>query len=170
MSGSMEGTRLNTQFKVLNSLYLALSEIIPVEDLHIYGHTGGSTEPEIYTFCNPYHTEYGKNIRQYYSISNHSNYDGVVIEAIHKKIRERTDNPVLLITISDGQPCDDIDNMKKILERARRDQFVTIGIGIDTDYVKELYNYSRFVKGSELYKMPDEVSAILNNVVRTEFK
>lgn len=170
MSGSMEGTRLDTQFKVLNSLYLALSEIIPAEDLHIYGHTGGSIEPEIYTFCNPYHTEYGKNIRQYYGINNNSNYDGVVIEAIHKKIRERTDNPVLLITISDGQPCDDIDNMKKILERARRDQFVTIGIGIDTDYVKELYNYSRFVKGSELYKMPDEVSAILNNVVRTEFK
>lgn len=170
MSGSMEGSRLNTQFKVLNALYLALSEIIPVDDLHIYGHSGSSSEPEIYTFCNPYHPEYSKNINRYYSIYNNSNYDGIVIEAVHKKIREKTDNPVILISISDGQPCDDIQNMKKILERARRDQFVTVGIGIGTDYVKELYNYSRVVWDHKIEEMPKEVADIINHVVRSEFK
>ena len=170
MSGSMTGSRLDTQFTVLNSLYLALSEIIPVEDLHIYGHSGSSEEPQIYTFCNPYSPNYAKNISQYYRVNNNCNYDGIVIEQVHKKIRERTDNPVILISLSDGQPCDSVSDMKKILERARRDQFVTVGIGIGTDYVKKLYTYSRVVTDEKIEEMPREVTGIINHVVKTEFK
>ena len=170
MSGSMTGSRLDTQFTVLNSLYLALSEIIPVEDLHIYGHSGSSSEPQIFTFCNPYSPNYAKNISQYYRVNNNCNYDGIVIEQVHKKIRERTDNPVILISLSDGQPCDSVDDMKKILERARRDQFVTVGIGIGTDYVKKLYTYSRIVTDEKIEEMPREVTGIINHVVKTEFK
>ena len=170
MSGSMEGRRLHTQFKLLNSLYLALSEIIPVDDLHIYGHSGGSDEPKIYTFCNPYHPDYRRNIQQYYGVYNQSNYDGVVIQEVHKKIREKTDRPVILISLSDGQPCDSVQNMKQILERARRDEFVTVGIGIDTEYVKELYAFSRVVYDGKLNEMPREVASIVNHVVKSEFK
>jgi|694.fasta_scaffold00022_160 hypothetical protein len=170
MSGSMQGRRLNTQFTVLNSLYLALSEIIPVDDLHIYGHTGNSSEPRIYTFCNPYSPDYRKNIQGYYEIYNNSNYDGVVIQEVHKKIREKTDRPVILISLSDGQPCDSVEAMKQILERARRDQFVTVGIGIGTDYVKNLYTFSRVVQDGKLKEMPREVASIVNHVVKSEFK
>jgi hypothetical protein len=171
LSGSMDdGVRLQTQFTVLNSLYLALSEIIPESDLHIYGHSGGGSEPKIYTFCNPYSPNYKKNIQKYYSISNASNYDGLVIQEVHKKIREKTDRPVVLVSISDGQPCDNIDSMKQILERARRDQFVTVGIGIGTDYVKDLYQFSRTVSQSKMNEMPNEVAGIINHVVKTEFQ
>jgi hypothetical protein len=167
MSGSMQGQRLDMQFRVLNSIYLALSEIIPEADLHIYGHTCEG-DPTIYPFCTPYSPNYLKNITKYYRIDNNSNYDGVVIEAVHKKIRETTDRPVILISLSDGQPCDDVDNMKKIMERARRDQFVTVGIGIHTDYVKELYTYHKAI--FDLSTMPKEVAHILNQVVKTEFQ
>ena len=170
MSGSMQGERLNTQFKVLNSLYLALSEIIPVDDLHIYGHSGSSSEPKIYTFCNPYNPDYRRNIQQYYGVYNNANYDGVVIQEVHKKIREKTDRPVILISLSDGQPCDSVENMKRILERARRDEFVTVGIGIGTEYVKELYTFSRVVYDGKLNEMPREVASIVNHVVKSEFK
>jgi hypothetical protein len=167
MSGSMQGQRLDMQFRVLNSIYLALSEIIPEADLHIYGHTCEG-DPTIYPFCTPHSPNYLKNITRYYRIDNCSNYDGVVIEAVHKRIRETTDRPVILISLSDGQPCDDVDNMKKIMERARRDQFVTVGIGIATDYVKELYTYHKSV--FDLSTMPKEVAHILNQVVKTEFQ
>jgi hypothetical protein len=167
MSGSMQGSRLEMQFSVLNSIYLALSEIIPESDLHIYGHTDDK-DPTINTFCSPYSPNYIQNIQQYYKIDNCSNYDGVVIEAVHKKIRETSDRPVILISLSDGQPCDDVDNMKKVLERARRDQFVTVGIGIATDYVKELYTYHKAV--FDLKLMPKEIAHILNQVVKTEFQ
>ena len=167
MSGSMQGTRLDIQFRVLNSIYLALSEIIPEADLHIYGHSDDGN-PAIYPFCTPHSPNYLKNITGYYHIDNCSNYDGVVIEAVHKKIRETTDRPVILISLSDGQPCDDVDNMKKIMERARRDQFVTVGIGIHTDYVKNLYTYHKSI--FDLSTMPKEVAHILNQVVKTEFQ
>lgn len=171
LSGSMcDGVRLETQFTVLNSLYLALSEIIPESDLHIYGHSGGGSEPRIYTFCNPYSPNYKKNIQKYYHIGNSSNYDGLVIQEVHKKIREKTDRPVVLVSISDGQPCDDISAMKQILERARRDQFVTVGIGIGTDYVKDLYQFSRTVSQAKMSEMPNEVAGIINHVVKTEFQ
>jgi len=168
MSGSMEGRRLNTQFRVLNSIYLALKEIIPADDLHIYGHTGDEPEPSIYTFCSPHSPDYLHNINRYYNISCESNYDGAVIETVHKKIRETTDRPVILISLSDGQPCDSVDDMKKILERARRDQFVTVGIGIETDYVKNLYTYHKAVY--DLSEMSREVAQIINQVVKTEFQ
>jgi hypothetical protein len=58
--------------------------------------------------------------------------------------------------------------MKKVLERARRDQFVTVGIGIATDYVKELYTYHKAV--FDLKLMPKEIAHILNQVVKTEFQ
>lgn len=167
MSGSMQGHRLNVQFGVLNSIYLALSEIIPEADLHIYGHTDEG-DPSIYPFCTPHSPNYFKNITRYYKIDNCQNYDGVVIEAVHKKIRETTDRPVILISLSDGQPCDDVENMKKIMERARRDQFVTVGIGIHTEYVKELYTYHKAIY--DLSTMPKEVAHILNQVVKTEFQ
>lgn len=167
MSGSMQGARLDMQFSVLNSLYLALSEIIPESDLHIYGHTD-SVSPTIHIFCSPYSPNYLQNISEYYDIDNSANYDGVVIEAVHKKIRETSDRPVILISLSDGQPCDDVNNMKKILERARRDQFVTVGIGISTDYVKDLYTYHKAVYDLKL--MPKEIAHILNQVVKTEFQ
>ncbi len=170
MSGSMCGHRLDTQLKVLNTLYLALSEIIPEEDLHIYGHSGNSDKPKIYTFCNPYHPDYRKNIQDYYKVDNSANYDGIVIEQVHKKIREKTDHPVILISLSDGQPCDSVEDMKRILERARRDQFVTVGIGIGTDYVKRLYTYSRVVHDEKLHEMSREVAGIINHVVKAEFK
>jgi hypothetical protein len=60
--------------------------------------------------------------------------------------------------------------MKQILERARRDQFVTVGIGIGTDYVKELYQYSRTVSQSNISEMPFEIAGIINHVVKTEFQ
>ena len=60
--------------------------------------------------------------------------------------------------------------MKRILERARRDEFVTVGIGIGTEYVKELYTFSRVVYDGKLNEMPREVASIVNHVVKSEFK
>lgn len=167
MSGSMDGAKLNSQYTVLNSLYYGLSQIVPVSDLYIYAHTGDD-EADIYTLCSPYKPDYEKNINMYYDIQTECNYDGTVIEEVHKKIRAITDNPVLMITLSDGQPCDSMDNMKKILEKARRDQFIAMGVGIAAPHVKELYTYHCLV--DDLDTFVNDVSQLVNKVVRAEFK
>lgn len=175
MSGSMgNGSRIPSQLHILNTLYLALSQILPVDKLYIYGHSGSYT-PEIYTFYSPYDTEYEKNIQYYKKVDWAQNYDGPVIESIHKKVRETNDDRIIFISLSDGDPCgnnygsrEDVKDLKRILERARRDEFVTVGIGIESDHVNRLYSYSKAVWDLEL--LPKEVSSIINQVVRSEFK
>jgi len=175
LSGSMaQGTRLATQKRVLNTLYLAMSQIVPSDKLWIYGHTGDD-EPEIYTFCSPYDTNYAQNIKAYDAVSICQNYDGPVIEAIHKKVREMTDDRIIFISLSDGQPAgngygdtSDIIDMKKIVERARRDEFVTVGIGIQYMSTPGLYQYSITV--DDLSQLVKDASKLINKVVLTEFK
>lgn len=174
MSGSMGGRRAKTQLSVLNSLFLSLSEILPPDKLFIYGHSG-EYSPEIYTFYSPYEQQYEKKIGNYEMIDFSENYDGPVIEAIHKKIRSITDDRVIFISLSDGQPAGrnygssrDCEDLKRILERCRRDDFVTVGIGIQSFHVEGLYTYSKVVE--DLKDMPKDVSALINRVVRTEFK
>lgn len=174
MSGSMGGSRAKTQLSVLNSLFLSLSEILPPDKLFIYGHSG-EYSPEIYTFYSPYEQQYEKKIGNYERIVFSENYDGPVIEAIHKKIRSITDDRVIFISLSDGKPAGrnygssrDREDLKRILERCRRDDFVTVGIGIQSFHVEGLYTYSKVVE--DLKDMPKDVSALINRVVRTEFK
>lgn len=174
MSGSMSGGRVDVQKEVLNSLYLSMSQILPPSKLYIYGHSG-EYRPEIYTFCSPYDQDYEKNIQSYDSISLQQNYDGPVVEEVHRKIRETNDDRVIFITLSDGEPCGnnygshkDIEDLKKILEKCRRDSFVTVGIGIQSCHVKSLYTYSQVV--GDLSEMSKDVANIINKVVRAEFK
>jgi hypothetical protein len=175
MSGSMgHGQRIPAQRHIMNTLYLAMSQILPPDKLYIYGHTGDYT-PEIYTFYSPYDTDYEKNIQFYNNVHWCQNYDGPVIEAIHKRVRETNDDRIIFISLSDGQPSgnsyggtEDNEELKRILERARRDEFVTVGIGIQADHVTELYTYSKVV--NDLKLLPKEVSSIINQVVRAEFQ
>jgi hypothetical protein len=175
MSGSMgNGNRIESQHHMLNTLYLAMREILPEDKLFIYGHSGEYT-PEIYTFYSPHDTDYEKNIKFYRSVSWRQNYDGPVIEAIHKKVRETNDDRIIFISLSDGEPCgnnyggtEHNEELKRILEKARRDEFVTVGIGIEADHVGALYTYSKCVW--DLRLLPKEVSSIINQVVRVEFQ
>ena len=175
MSGSMgHGNRIPAQRHIMNTLYLAMSQILTPDKLYIYGHSGDYT-PEIFTFYSPYDTDYEKNIQFYNSVNWCQNYDGPVIEAIHKKVRETNDDRIIFISLSDGQPSgnnygghEHNEELKRILERARRDEFVTVGIGIQADHVTELYTYSKVV--NDLKFLPKEVSSIINQVVRAEFQ
>ena len=175
MSGSMcNGSRIKSQLHMLNTLYLAMSQILPPDKLYIYGHTG-EYNPDIYTFYSPHDPEYEKNIKFYNSVDWQQNYDGPVIEAIHKRVRETNDDRIIFISLSDGEPCGNgyggqghNEELKRILERARRDEFVTVGIGIEADHVGQLYTYSKVVYDLKL--LPKEVSSIVNQVVRAEFQ
>ena len=175
MSGSMgHGGRIPAQRHIMNTLYLAMSQILPPDKLYIYGHTGDYS-PDIYTFYSPYDTDYEKNIQFYHDVNWCQNYDGPVIEAIHKKVRETNDDRIIFISLSDGEPSgnnyggqEHNEELKRILERARRDEFVTVGIGIQADHVTELYRYSKVV--NDLKLLPKEVSSIINQVVRAEFQ
>jgi len=159
--------------RLIKSLYVAFSQLLPPDKMFIYGHSGGST-PEIYTYHDPFNPNFIFTVGNMKTRRCRQNYDGPVIEAVHQKVREFTDDRVIFLVLSDGAPAgegygghQDIQDLKRVVEKARRDEFVTVGIGIQYSAV-DLYSYSTVVM--DLNEMPKKVSHILNQVVKTEFQ
>jgi hypothetical protein len=166
------------QHSLVKILYKAFSQILPKDKIYIYGHSGDEESHE-----NPeiriYHDPYNQNFEDVFEAQNHisfnENYDGIVIEKIYDKIRSQTSESILFISISDGVPSGSgyggsqaIDEMKRIIEKCRRDGFVTVGIGFDYDGVKDIYSYSTTIEN--LSESPKLVSTLLNKVVKLEFQ
>ncbi len=173
-SGSMDGQRLQYQNHLVKVLYKAFSDILPSDKIYIYGHSG-SVSPEIRIYQDKYNPVFEQTIERQLRNNLSQNYDGPVIECIHEKVRSYTSDNIIFISISDGQP-EGYDyggkaamvEMKKIIEKCRRDGFVTVGIGVKYDGVKNIYNYYTVVR--DLNEMVKQVTTLINRVVKMEFK
>ena len=170
-SGSMRN-RMSYSVNLVKILYLAFSEILPPEKLWIYGHSG-STSPKIYVYQDPYHRDFSSSISAMEAKG--ENYDGPVIESIYEKVREHSDDNIIFIVLSDGQPCGedyggaaDIKNLKRIVEKCRRDGFITVGIGIEYD-TDHLYDYNCTIRDLE-HDFVKRTTHLINKVVKTEFQ
>lgn len=151
-SGSMdysyagEGNKFEFQKKTMKSLFHLFHDVMGIEDIEFYGHSGDEA-PILYRFHSPEHPHFMETINGY--VQKAENYDGPIIEHIHKMIRSKSSSPVLLISLSDGQPSGNgyggdkaIRKMKQIMEKVKRDNFVTVGIGMLYTYTKDLYQYT----------------------------
>jgi len=169
------GDKLYSQYRIVKQLYLAFSDIIPQNKLYVYGHSG-SEEPELYVYQDSYRPNFTKTIdHMIHNHNHHSNYDGPAIEEVYNQVRNSTDDRIIFICLSDGQPAgnnygghDDQLKMKQIIEKCKRDEFVTVGVGIQYFTVKNLYQYSTVV--TDLDEMAKKVSHIVNHVVKSEFQ
>jgi len=185
-SGSMDQYRSGGKFSspcyyqhdLVKILYKTFSQILPKDKLYVYGHSGDEkthAKPEIRVYHDPYNQNFEDVFEAQGEVAFNENYDGIVIEKIYDHIRSRTSENILFISISDGYPSgvsygghDANDEMKRVIEKCRRDGFVTVGIGFNHGGVKELYNYSTSI--SDLKESPKLVSALLNRVVKLEFQ
>ncbi len=174
-SGSMGGENIINQVRLIKILYSTFIQILPPEKIYIYGHSDGYTygSPGIYVYNDRYNHTFKQTIGR--MCARGSNYDGPVIEAVYRKVREHTQDNIIFISISDGQPAGAgyggqmaIDDMKRIIEKCKRDGFVTIGIGFRYGGVREIYNYNTII--SDFREMVKRVSGIVNKVVKTEFQ
>lgn len=171
-SGSMRFKK-HYAVKLLNTLYLAFSEILSPEELFIYGHTGGYF-PKIYIYQDRYNPNYENTIVNTSDSYAESNYDGPAIESIHEKVRQQTSNDILFIVISDGYPAGEnyggepaINDLRRVIEKAKRDRFVTMGVGVEFNEIKAIYHYHTFVM--QMQDLARNVSRLVNHVVKTEF-
>ena len=174
MGGSSSNSNMSYQHTLLKTLYKAFSDIVPQDRIYIYGHSGDYT-PEIRVYQDKYNPYFEYTIDNQFNNSNSSNYDGPVIERIYEKIREQTSDNIIFIAISDGQPAgcsyggnDAIADLNRIIEKCKRDGFVTLGVGMDAGYVKEIYHYHTIVRRNE--GLVKKVSTLINRVVKTEFQ
>lgn len=175
-SGSMEGQKIQMQRRLLKILYRTFSQILPEDKIYVYGHTGQNS-PIIKVYNDPFNLKFEERIdgmggRMEY------NFDGPVIEAIYKQIRSTSDDNILMLMLSDGAPNGpggsyggpkDLEDMKKIIEKCKRDGFVTVGIGILQHAVADLYHYKTVVKNLDA-DLVKKTSFIINKAVKTEFQ
>ena len=175
-SGSMDGSRINTQHSLVKILYKTFSQIMPDDKIYVYGHSGDET-PEIYVYQDKFNPTFEESFANQLDHDFQQNYDGPVTDLIYEKIRSHTSDNILFIVISDGEPGGwhyggDADNndYKRVIEKCKRDGFVTCGIGIEYLSCKDLYQYSTLVKGYESTDAIKKVSMLINNVVKAEFQ
>lgn len=173
-SGSMYGSRYFTQHNLVKIMYRAFSQILPPEKLYVYGHTGEDT-PVIHVYQDRYNPTFEKTFTMQHSFELQQNYDGPVTDCIYEKIRSYTDDNILFIVLSDGEPAgngyggsEDWSDYKRVIEKCKRDGFVTCGIGIEYFSVKDLYQYSTVIKSKD--EAIKNVSLLINNVVKSEFQ
>ena len=175
-SGSMRGDRrMERQYELAKILYGAFSEIMPQDRISVYGHSGDN-EPEIYVYQDKYNPGFLKTIDNMLRRNMQENYDGPVVESIHERIRSQNSDNILFIVISDGQPSGDhgyggkdaMDDLKRIVEKCKRDNFVTMGIGFGYCGVKEIYSYHTVIH--DMKQVVEKVTTLLNKVVKTEFQ
>ena len=176
-SGSMRGEdKIEAQYEIVRTMYLCFSQILPQDKIFVYGHTGYEA-PELFVYQDPFNLDFEKTIVTMINGSrdNQSNYDGIIIEEVYNNVRSFTSDRIIFIVLSDGQPAGrnyggfaDIEKMKQIIEKCKRDEFVTVGVGIQYFSIKGLYQYNTVV--NDLSLMPKQVSNLLNTVVKTEFQ
>lgn len=186
-SGSMGGVRTDYlkhdtktwcaaeyQQSCVKTLYRAFSEILPPDKIYVYGHSG-LTSPDIHIYQDYHNPDFEETIDNQSRVDFSENYDGPVIEKIYNKVRSFTNENILFISLSDGSPSgvnyggyEARRDMKRIIEKCRRDGFATVGVGILSPHVKSIYNYHCVIKN--LDDLVPKVSNLINTVVRTEFK
>lgn len=167
-SGSMDYSgRIKFQATMLKSLYYLFNDLLKIQDLEVYAHSGEES-PILYKLHTPDYPHFLETIET--TVPHQENYDGPVIQEIHKRVRNKSDKSVLFISLSDGQPSgcsyggyEAIEKMKQILEKAKRDNFVTVGIGMQHMHCEGLYQYSTTI---EDFKKFHSVAQIINRAVK----
>jgi len=173
-SGSMNGSPIETQYHVVKALFCAFSQILPADKIYMYGHSGSDT-PHLFVYHDPHNLNFDMTIDKMMSRSRSENYDGPITEKVYERVRSMTSDRIIFISLSDGQPAGRdyggtvaVKQLKQIVEKCKRDEFVTAGVGILSGHVKHIYPYNTVVMN--LDDMPKQVSHLLNHIVKTEFQ
>jgi hypothetical protein len=196
-SGSMGGRKIAVQRILFKILHDAFDDILPYNSLFMYGFASihrnlildsdGITSNDISSYEQPsiriYKEKSLYNFEEQIKsmgdstsfASGCNNYDGPSVEGIYKRVRDITDDNVLCLVLSDGDPAgenyggiEDRNKYKQIIEKMRRDNFVCVGIGIQSSAVKHFFPNNFVV--NDLSNLHHLVMNIINKVVKSEFQ
>ena len=171
LSGSMKGTNLYNA-KIFSIIVYESLKLLRDVNLKILGHStlSFSNSPTLIQRFYDY-----KLPKTPYSLAGidalFENRDGAALDAIHKELREETDEEVILFMISDGIPeatlpegQDDIEELRKAVNRAERDNIKIIHAAIEEiAYLPEVYKRSFLIYDFK------ELQKIFQKIVNEQF-
>lgn len=166
-SGSMDGDKVNSARDTAVLLNEALSSVRNV-DLYIYGHT---TEIWKYVRLNVYRE--GKSVKDKYAIgsidADSGNMDSIAIREAAARIRARTQDRCLFFVISDGEPCEPPENVRKAVSDITKDNFSVISIGIDFEYNPAIM-YEHHVSMTDMSRLAPELGKLIRKTIMLNSK
>ncbi len=183
-NSSSAGCKMEVAVRMTKVLYKAFSQILPQDKLFFYGHTGEANPapdgmhpdiPVVRVYHDPYNQNFEKSISSA-GLNTHQNYDGPIIQAVYDKVRSFTEDNIIFLVVSDGEPAGSsyggpqaINDLKRIVEKCKRGGFATGGIGVQHNGVKGIYPYNCVIR--DINKdFTKKTSMLVNHIVKTEFQ
>lgn len=180
-SGSMGGTEIENARDIAVLYERALSGLNGI-DFYCYGHTTtkGIGESSYYygdeaTLLNVYFEgrKGGNRLCLGNLSAQNTNRDGHAILQAAGRIRQHTNQPVILFVLSDGMPSANVPSgynrisyTKKCAEEIERNNFKIIHIAI-TPEVKSEEMFKRYVKFTDMNTFVNDMTSLLDKTIRT---
>ena len=166
-SGSMEGEKIEAARDTAVLLNEAISGIRNV-DLYIYGHT---TENGQFVKLNAYRE--GKAPKDKHVLgsidADWSNIDSKAIREAASRVRARTREKCLFFVVSDGAPCEPVENVRKAVKELSRDGFSFVSIGIDFEYDPSAM-YDHHVSMTDMSRLAPELGKMIKKAIMDNSK
>ena len=166
-SGSMEGEKIEAARDTAVLLNEAISGIRNV-DLYIYGHT---TENGQFVKLNAYRE--GKPPKDKHVLgsidADWSNIDSKAIREAASRVRARTREKCLFFVVSDGAPCEPVENVRKAVKELSKDGFSFVSIGIDFEYDPSAM-YDHHVSMTDMSRLAPELGKMIKKTIMDNSK
>lgn len=166
-SGSMDGEKIEAARDTVVLLNEALSGVRNVE-LYIYGHT---TENGSFVKLNAYRE--GSSLKDKYVLgsidADWSNIDSKAIREAASRVRARTREKCLFFVISDGAPCEPVENVRKTVNELSKNGFSFVSIGIDFEY-DPLTMYEHHVSMTDMSRLAPELGKMIKKAIMCNSK
>lgn len=159
-SGSMRGQKIESARDTAVLLNEAIGTLRNV-DLYVYGHTTSEgVKLKIY--------KEGYTSKKKYNIGSiraeECNVDSLAIREAAARVRAKTNERCLFFVISDGQPCEAPENVKKAVTELSKNGFEFVSIGIQFDNTG-LKMYDNHINMKDLSTMAPELGKVIKSSV-----
>lgn len=164
-SGSMDKFS-SFQKSIMKILYKTFRNIIGDDKIFVFGHDTG----ELFVYQDRYRPNFETTINNYKC--NGGTEDLAAITGVYEKVRTQTTDNTIFIMLTDAQPNGGNGERKKIketLNKLKSDGFVTVGVGFDSEYMKNMFDYFMNIEEKSEKEILN-LANLVNNVVKIEFQ
>ena len=170
-SGSMNGGRKIDKAQQAAIFINEVFGTVPNVELFIYGHTADlkDTETNINVYREPGHTSCKWSLGSVRA--RNQNRDGHAILGVAKRVRKHTQNPGIMLVLSDGAPCahhydgqEGVKDTRRKVTEAQKMGFQVIQIAIE-EHVDSQEMFDYFIKMTDIKNLPMDMVNYLSRKV-----
>lgn len=164
-SGSMDRFS-GFQKSIMKILYKTFRNIIGDDKIFVFGHDSG----EVFVYQDRYRPNFETTIGNYKCDG--GTEDLAAITGVYDKVRTQTTDNTIFIMLTDAEPNGGNGERKRVketLNKLKSDGFVTVGVGFNSEYMKNMFDYFMNIQETSEKEILN-LANLVNNVVKIEFQ